>query len=116
MVGSPGQTVYYGGDSGYFKGYGEIGRKINSINYALLPITAYDPCRFMHYPHMIAAEAIHAFLDFKARYSIPTQWGTFRLGDNPSSLPPLDLRGDIDTMGLDPEAFLILDIGKIRTM
>ncbi len=116
MVSSPGQTVYFGGDSGYFKGYGEIGRKFSSIDYALLPITAYDPRWFMHYPHMNTAEAIRAFLDLKARYFIPTQWGTFRLGDNPSGLPPLDLRRDIDKMGLDPEAFLILDIGEIRTL
>ncbi len=116
MVSSPGQTVYFGGDSGYFKGYGEIGKKFNSIDYALLPITAYDPRWFMHYPHMNTAEAIRAFLDLKARYFIPTQWGTFRLGDNPSGLPPLDLRRDIDKMGLNPEAFLILDIGEIRIL
>lgn len=116
MVSSPDKTVYFGGDSGYFKGYGEIGEKFDSIDYALLPITAYDPRWFMHYPHMNTAEAIRAFLDLQAKYFIPTQWGTFRLGDNPSGLPPLDLQRDILEMNLNPEQFLILDIGEIRVL
>ena len=116
MVSSPNNTVYFGGDSGYFKGYGEIGKNFDSIDYALLPITAYDPRWFMHYPHMNTTEAIRAFLDLRAKYFIPTQWGTFRLGDNPPGLPPLDLQRDILEMGLNPELFLILDIGEIRVL
>ena len=48
-------------------------KKFKTIDYALLPITAYDPRWFMYYPHMNTAEAIRAFLDLKAGYCIPTQ-------------------------------------------
>lgn len=116
MVSSPGKSVYFGGDSGYFKGYDEIGRKFDSIDYALLPTTAYEPRWFMHYAHMNTKEAIRAFLDLKAKHFIPTQWGTFQLGDNPSGLPPLDLQQDIIEMNLDPAPFIVLDIGEIRLM
>ena len=116
MVSSQEKSIYFGGDSGYFKGYGEIGRKFESIDYALLPITAYDPRWFMHYPHMNTKEAIRAYLDLGAKYFIPTQWGTFRLADNPPGLPPLDLQRDIEEMNLEPESFLILDIGEIRVL
>ncbi len=115
MVSTEPKTVYFGGDSGYFKGYSEIGKKFN-IDYALLPITAYEPRWFMHYPHMDTREAIQAFADLGAQYFVPTQWGTFHLGDNPPGLPPLDLQRDIKEMQLDPTRFLILDIGELRLL
>ena len=114
MISAAKTTVYFGGDSGYFKGYREIGRVFDTIDYALLPITAYDPRWFMHYPHMNTKEAIRAFEDLGAEYFIPTQWGTFHLGDNPPGLPPLDLKRDIEQMKLDPNRFLVLDLGEIR--
>ncbi len=116
MIEKAGTIIYFGGDSGYFKGYREIGKKFNSIDYALLPITAYEPRWFMHYPHMDTQEAIRAFHDLGAVFFIPTQWGTFHLGDNPPGLPALDMKRDIKEMDLDPAPFLILDIGEIRLM
>ncbi len=115
MVSTGHKNIYFGGDSGYFKGYKEIGRKF-TIDYALLPITAYEPRWFMHYPHMDTREAIQAFADLRAKYFIPTQWGTFHLGDNPPGLPPLDLQRDIENMQLDPARFLILDIGELHLL
>ena len=85
---TPGRKIYYGGDSGYFIGYREIGRRYPGIDYALLPVTAYEPRWFMHYAHMDAREALDAFRDLGARYFIPTQWGTFRLGDEPIGQAP----------------------------
>lgn len=114
MISTAKTKVYFGGDSGYFKGYREIGRVFPDIDYALLPITAYDPRWFMHYAHMDTKEAIRAFDDLGAAFFVPTQWGTFHLGDNPPGLPPLDLKRDIQQMQLNPDRFLVLDIGEIR--
>lgn len=116
MVSSSNMTIYFGGDSGYFKGYRAIGEKFDTIDYALLPITAYDPRWFMHYTHMNTKEAIQAFSDLGAKYFIPTQWGAFHLGDNPPGLPPFDLQRDVKEMQLDSTQFLILDIGQLRIM
>jgi len=70
----------------------------------------------MHYAHMNASETIQAFQDLGARYYIPTQWGTFRLGDNPPGYPILDLKRIIRQQNFDPAPFRILDIGEIEVM
>ena len=108
--------IYLGGDSGYFVGYQEIGKRFPGIDYALLPTTAFHPRWFMHYNHMNVAETIDAFGDLKARFMIPTQWGTFHLGDEPPGYPVLELKRKIVARGLDPERFIIMDIGEIHAI
>jgi len=113
MIISPRVTIFFGGDSGYFIGYREISRRYPAIDYALMPVTAYHPRWFMHYSHMNIDENIDAFRDLKARYFIPTQWGTFHLGDEPAGFPGLELKRKITAEGLDPSRFLIMDIGQV---
>ena len=113
MVITPNASVYYGGDSGYFAGYKEIGRRFPNITYALLPLTAYHPRWFMHYAHINATEALDAFRDLGAKYFIPTQWGAFHLGDNPPGYPLLDLRKAMQEQNVDPSRFILMDIGQI---
>jgi L-ascorbate metabolism protein UlaG (beta-lactamase superfamily) len=110
---TPETSIYYGGDSGYFVGYREIGRRFPAIDYALIPLTAYHPRWFMHYAHMNAPESIQAFEDLGARHFIPTQWGAFHLGDNPPGFPLLDLKRTIEAQGLDPARFILMDIGQV---
>ncbi len=109
---TPRETIYYGGDSGYFIGFSEIGRRYPGIDYALIPTTAYHPRWFMHYAHMNIDEALDAFRDLKARYFIPTQWGVFQLGDEPPGFPVIELKKKIREKDLDPSQFLIMDIGQ----
>ncbi len=110
---TPEKQIYFGGDSGYFIGYREFGRKYPNIKYALMPVTAYHPRWFMHEAHMNAREAIQAFQDLGGRYFIPTQWGTFRLGDNPPGYTALDLKRNIKTLSLNPKHYLIPEIGQL---
>lgn len=74
-------TIYFAGDSGYFRGFGEIGRRF-SIDYALLPIGAYKPEWFNHFDHITPEEAVRAFLDAGAKTFIPMHYGTFKLADD----------------------------------
>jgi L-ascorbate metabolism protein UlaG (beta-lactamase superfamily) len=113
MLQSSKVTVYFGGDSGYFVGYQEFGRTFEQIDYALLPITAYQPRWFMHYPHMNVEEAIQAFTDLQAHFFVPTQWGTFRLGENPPGYPMLDLERHIYANGLDQERYIRPHLGEV---
>ena len=114
MLITPGTSIYYGADSGYFKGFREIGRLFPNISYALLPVTAYHPRWFMHYAHMNSTEALDAFRELGAKYFMPTQWGTFHLGENPPGYPALDLLQVIAKMNLEPSRFIIMDIGQIE--
>jgi L-ascorbate metabolism protein UlaG (beta-lactamase superfamily) len=110
---TPTVRVYFGGDTGYFIGYQEFGRKYPGIDYALLPTTAYHPRWFMHYAHMDVDEALEAFRELGARVMIPQQWGTFHLGDEPVGYPAVELRRAIAERKLDPARFRILNLGEI---
>jgi L-ascorbate metabolism protein UlaG (beta-lactamase superfamily) len=74
------KTIYFGGDSGYFRGFKEIGERFD-IHTALMPIGAYEPEWFMKDSHMAPEEAAQAYIDVKAKHFIPMHYGTFRLAD-----------------------------------
>jgi L-ascorbate metabolism protein UlaG (beta-lactamase superfamily) len=113
LLTTPKTTIYFGGDSGYFVGYREFGRRFPNIDYALMPTTAYHPRWFMHYAHMNIREVLNAFQALQARFFIPTQWGAFQFGDQPPGYPVLDLKRGIEEMSLDASRFIIMDIGQI---
>lgn len=110
---TPNTSIYYGGDSGYFIGYKEIGKVYPGIDYALLPVGAYHPRWFMHYAHMDMHEVLQAFDDLGAKYFIPTQWGTFRLGDEPIGFPIVDLKRTMKEESFDFSRAIIMDIGEV---
>jgi N-acyl-phosphatidylethanolamine-hydrolysing phospholipase D len=110
---TPEATFYFGGDSGYFKGFKEIGKKYPDIDYAFMATTAYHPRWFMYYQHMNINEAVKAFDDLDAKNFIPTQWGTFPLGSEPAGFPGLDLTRHIEKNQIDRTKFKIMDIGQI---
>jgi L-ascorbate metabolism protein UlaG (beta-lactamase superfamily) len=74
-------TFYFAGDSGYFRGFRDIGERF-SVDYALLPIGAYEPEWFMGPQHVTPEEAVQAFLDCQAKTFIPMHYGAFRLADD----------------------------------
>lgn len=64
------QNVYFIGDSGYFRGFREIGRRFQ-IEHVLMPIGAYEPEWFMSPQHVSPEEAVDAYLELGAGYFIP---------------------------------------------
>jgi L-ascorbate metabolism protein UlaG (beta-lactamase superfamily) len=70
-------SVYHAGDTAYFAGFREIGRRL-SPELALLPIGAYNPPTFRNV-HTSPADATRAFLDLNARWMVPMPYGSFRL-------------------------------------
>ena len=97
--------VYHSGDTAYFEGFAEIGKRFPGIDAALLPIGAYDPAWFMEKQHMNPEQAVQAFVDLKAARFLAMHWGTFKLTDEPLDEPPLRLRAEWKRRGL-PEAAL----------
>lgn len=98
------RTYFFAGDTGYFHGFTEIGKRFGPIDVAMLPIGAYEPRWIMHYSHLNPAEAYQAFLDLGARWMLPCHWGTFRLTDEPIDEPPRELHRVVQATGgrLDP--------------
>jgi L-ascorbate metabolism protein UlaG (beta-lactamase superfamily) len=91
LIERDGRRVYFGGDSGYFKGYRVFGRRFPGIDVALIGVGAFAPRWFMHYAHMDVPETVRAFRELGARYLVPTQSGVLGLGDEPASRPQLEL-------------------------
>jgi L-ascorbate metabolism protein UlaG (beta-lactamase superfamily) len=80
-----GPTMYHSGDSAYFGGFSEIGRRLRP-EIVLLPIGAYFPDSYRAV-HTSPEEALRAFVDLRADVMIPMHYGTFRLGREPMDEP-----------------------------
>jgi L-ascorbate metabolism protein UlaG (beta-lactamase superfamily) len=109
------RRYYFAGDSGYFPGFAEIGRRfapIGSIDVAFVPIGAYEPRWFMRYQHVDPREAWQAFLDLGARTLIPMHWGCFDLTDEPVDLAPKVLCEVLERAGEDRRRAPILAVGE----
>ena len=72
-----GRKIYHCGDSAYFDGFAEIGKKL-APEIALLPIGAYYPESFRK-GHMGPDQAVQAFKDLRAKVFVPMHFGTFKL-------------------------------------
>lgn len=84
------RTIFHCGDSAYFDGFKEIGRRF-AIDIALLPIGAYEPPSGREV-HMNPEEAVQAFIELRAKLLVPMHYGSFRLGYEPMDEPPARLR------------------------
>ncbi len=105
-------TVYFAGDSGYFRGFRDIGERF-SIDYALLPIGAYEPEWFMGPQHTTPEEAVQAFLDCRARLFVPMHYGAFRLADDTPKEALDRLWAEWRRRGLEEERLLCLKLGEV---
>jgi len=81
-----GRRIYHAGDSAYFHGFEEIGRRLPP-EIALLPIGAYHPESFRRV-HMGPDQAIRAFKNLRAQFLVPMHYGTFRLSFEDMDEPP----------------------------
>lgn len=81
-----GRRIYHAGDSAYFDGFTEIGKRL-APEIALLPIGAYHPEGFKNV-HMGPEDAVKVFHDLQARWLIPMHFGSFRLSFEDMSEPP----------------------------
>jgi L-ascorbate metabolism protein UlaG (beta-lactamase superfamily) len=69
--------VFFSGDSGYFDGFKEIGRKYGPFDLTMVETGAYDP----QWPdvHMQPEESLQAHIDLRGKVLLPIHNGTFDL-------------------------------------
>jgi len=94
-----GRTIYISGDTAYFEGFRDLGQMYD-IDLAIVNVGAYEPRWFMKSSHMNPAEAVRAFRQLGARHLLVVHWGTFRLGDEPVYLPPIEVKKEMKKAGL----------------
>lgn len=107
-----GQSVYHSGDTAYFEGFSEIGRRLSPV-VALLPIGAYFPDTYRSV-HTSPEEAIRAFLEVGARWMVPMHYGTFRLGREPMDEPLQRLRAEASRLGIDSQIKVLSEGETLR--
>jgi N-acyl-phosphatidylethanolamine-hydrolysing phospholipase D len=116
VVRAPEGSAYHSGDTAFFDGFREIGRRAGPIDWAMLPIGAYEPRWFMEAQHMGPEEAIEAAHLLGARHLVAMHWGTFRLTDEPIGEPPVRARAAHEKAGRDERSLWILDVGETRRL
>lgn len=112
VISGPSGNVYFAGDTGWGKHFGEIREKFGAIRLALLPIGAYLPRWFMKPAHISPAEAVDAHAAVGAGTSMAIHFGTFALGDDGELEPANELRRSIEER--KEKSFWILREGEGR--
>jgi N-acyl-phosphatidylethanolamine-hydrolysing phospholipase D len=112
LIAGGGRRVWFAGDTGWFGGIAELGRRIAPLDVALLPIGAYEPRWFMRYQHMNPPEAVAAAQAVDARRLVGMHWGTFVLTDEPLDAPPGELRRAAADAGLPADRVLLPAVGE----
>jgi len=114
---SPEGTSYHAGDTAFSE---QVFRAIHEhfprIDWAMLPIGAYDPQWFMQPQHMNPEEAGRAWELLGARIFCAMHWGTFKLTDEPMGEPPDRIRTWWRDHSLDASRLWIFDIGESRRL
>lgn len=106
---SPG--IYFVGDSGYFRGFKEIGARFTP-DYVLAPIGCYEPEWFMCVQHMTPEEAVQAYLDSKAENLVPMHYEAFQLGDDTPQEAITRLKCEWERLKIDHKKLKILRLGE----
>lgn len=98
-IATEGHSVYHSGDTAYFDGFAEIGRRLQP-EVALLPIGAYFPDTYRAV-HTSPEEAVRGFVDCGAQWMIPMHFGTFPLGREPMDEPVQRLEREASRLGIE---------------
>ncbi|MGH7822311.1 MAG: MBL fold metallo-hydrolase, partial [Candidatus Binatia bacterium] len=114
VVEGPTKRFYHAGDTGYFDGFSEIGRRLGPIDLAALPIGAYEPAAMMRFVHATPEEAVRAGMDAGARRVVAMHFGTFVLTDEPLDEPPRRFLAEAERLGLGGDRAWVLKVGETR--
>lgn len=114
---SPEGTTYHAGDTAFSEDmFREIGKRFPKIDWAMIPIGAYDPEWFMKPQHIGPEDAGRAWELLGAKTMCAMHWGTFDLSDEPPGEPPERLRAWWTERGHDPARLWIFDVGETRAL
>lgn len=108
------RRFYFAGDTGYFPGFEDIGRKLGPFDLAAVPIGAYEPRAMMRESHLNPEEAVRAAQDLRAERALAIHFGTFDLSDEPLDEPPRRFRDAAADTELGDAGAWLLNIGETR--
>lgn len=94
-------AIYHSGDTGYFPGFRAIGEVFGGIDFACLPLGAYEPRWFMHPQHMAPEHALDAWAQLRAQHFVGMHWGAFDLSDEAVDAGPRLFANECQPRNLD---------------
>jgi len=96
---SKGQNIFIAGDTAYHKYFSDIGKE-HKIDLAIFNLSAYEPEWFMKPAHINPQDTVKAFQELGADRLMIVHWGSFRLGNDPVWLPPVDIALNMKKAGI----------------
>ncbi|PID24659.1 MBL fold metallo-hydrolase [Sporosarcina sp. P7] len=111
IIESAEQSIYFVGDTGYFRGFQEIAKKF-TIDTVLMPIGAYEPEWFMKESHLTPEDAVKGFLDLAGKTFIPIHYGAYHLADDTGPEAVERLNAEWRRLQLDENRLKKLLIGE----
>lgn len=112
VIEADGRKVFFAGDTGYWRHFGDLRSRLGVMDLALLPIGAYEPRWFMRDQHMNPEEAVRAHLDLGAKLSVGTHYGCFQLTDEGIDEPLHALDAARRRHGVAEACFRALETGE----
>lgn len=110
-------VAYHAGDTAFSEDvFRAIAERFPRIDWAMLPIGAYDPPWFMSPQHMGPEEAGRVWEVLGARNLVAMHWGTFRLTDEPIGEPPERARRWFAEKGHPSDRLWVMDVGETREL
>ncbi|RGD56373.1 MBL fold metallo-hydrolase [Kitasatospora xanthocidica] len=85
VVAGGGRRIFHSGDTGYFPGFAEIGRRLGPFDATMMQVGAYSD--FWPEVHMTPEEGVRAHLDLGGELLLPIHWCTFNLAPHPWEEP-----------------------------
>lgn len=111
VIRSQGKNIYFAGDTGYGPVFKQIRERYGVMDFAFLPIGAYEPRWFMEEMHMNPEDAVKAHRDLEAKRSLGMHFGTFQLTDEGIDEPVQHLREALAKIA-DPAPFIVPENGE----
>ncbi|TYR75094.1 MBL fold metallo-hydrolase [Rossellomorea vietnamensis] len=109
--GTSGKSIYFVGDTGYFRGFKDIAEKLLP-QIILMPIGAYEPEWFMRDSHINPEDAVKAFAEMNGELFIPMHYGAYRLADDTGPEARERLLAEWERKNMDERKLKLLDIGE----
>jgi L-ascorbate metabolism protein UlaG (beta-lactamase superfamily) len=110
-------VAYHAGDTAFSEGlFRAIHDRCPRIDWAMIPIGAYEPVWFMGEQHIGPEDAGRAWEILEARIFCAMHWGTFRLTDEPLGEPPARVRAWFEEKRYPEERLWIFDVGETRRL
>ncbi len=108
------KRFFFAGDTGYYPGLLEIGRRFGPFDLAALPIGGYSDLDRHHPNHLNPEEAARLLDDLPGALMVPMHWGTFDFNREPFREPPDRLLREAVARGIEARVAVLSPGQTIR--